>query len=150
MQNIRIIKIPKFKMVSSGIGMFGEENLETFSEQFSNSPGTIYPKDFLYWDETGFCWLYLYDESLSPPDKFEIVDFEGGLYSVATDIEDMKKEIDEFLCKNGFERDKSRYELGNIITSPLARKTLGHEQMDYYFPIKEKKLRITDIHQPIS
>lgn len=68
----------------------------------------------------------------------------GGLYAVATDIDQktdkelMDQEIDKFLSENGFERDASRSELGNIITSPLAKKIIGYEQMDYYFPIKEK------------
>lgn len=41
--------------------------------------------------------------------------------------------------ENGFERDASRSELGNIITSPAAQKVMGYEQMDYYTPIKAKE-----------
>ena len=70
MQNIRVYEMPDCKMVSSGIGMFGEE---------------------------------------------------------------------KFLSENGFERDTSRSELGNIITSPLAQEIMGYEQMDYYTPIKRKE-----------
>ena len=55
-----------------------------------------------------------------------------------TDKELMNAEIDTFLSGNGFARDTSRSELGNIITSPRAKKVMGYEQMDYYFPIKEK------------
>lgn len=67
-----------------------------------------------------------------------------GLYAVATDIdqktdkERMNAEMDKFLSGNGFERDTSRTELGNIITSPLAKKIMGYEQMDCYIPIKAK------------
>lgn len=50
----------------------------------------------------------------------------------------MNTEIDNFLNETGFERDASRPELGNIITSPLAKKIMGYDQMDYYFPIKAK------------
>lgn len=50
----------------------------------------------------------------------------------------MNTEIDKFLSENGFERDTSRLELGNIITSPLAKKIMGYEQMNYYIPIKGK------------
>lgn len=50
----------------------------------------------------------------------------------------MDTEIDKFLSENGFERDTSRSELGNIITSPLAKEIMGYEQMDYYIPIKAK------------
>lgn len=78
------------------------------------------------------------------PAEFERIDFPGGLYAVATDIDQktdtelMKKEVDKFLNENGFIRDDSRPELGNIITSPAAQKVMGYEQMDYYTPIKCK------------
>ncbi len=73
-----------------------------------------------------------------------MIEFQGGLYAVATDIDQktdrelMNAEIDRFLEENGFERDSSRPELGNIITSPLAQKIMGYEQMDYYIPIQAK------------
>ncbi len=76
--------------------------------------------------------------------EFEIIDFQGVLYAVATDIDQktdkelMDTEIDKFLSINGFERDTSRSELGNIITSPYAKEIMGYEQMDYYIPIKAK------------
>lgn len=81
---------------------------------------------------------------MNVPNEFEIVDFQGGLYAVVTDIDQktdrglMDAEIDKFLSENGFERDTSRSELGNIITSPLAKEIMGYEQMDYYIPIKAK------------
>lgn len=46
----------------------------------------------------------------------------------------MNTETDKFLSENGFERDASRPKLGNIITSLLAKKIMGYEQMDDYFP----------------
>ena len=47
------------------------------------------------------------------PGEFDIIDFTGGLYAVATDIdqqtgtEAMGRAVDEFLDANGFERDPS-------------------------------------------
>ena len=70
---------------------------------------------------------------MNVPQQFEIVDFQGGLYAVATDIDQktdkelMDTEIDKFLSENGLERDTSRSELGNIIMSPLAKKIMGYE-----------------------
>ena len=75
-------------------------------------------------------------------EEFDIIDFKGGLYAVATGIDQqtdrglMNAEVDKFLSENGFEREASRPELGNIITSPLAQEIMGYEQMDYYTPIK--------------
>ena len=50
----------------------------------------------------------------------------------------MNAEVDRFLHENSLERDLSRQELGNIITSPLAKEIIGYEQMDYYTPVRRK------------
>ena len=126
------------------MGMFGENKFNMFEEWFSSLKRSLFPKDFLYWTGEGFVWLYMFEEGMSVPSEFEIIDFEGGLYAVATDIDQktdkelMNIEIDKFLSENGFERDISRLELGNIITSPLAKEVMGYDQMDYYFPIQVK------------
>ena len=149
MESVRIIEIPECKMVSSGVGMFGDGTLEKFDEWFSALPNSIYPKDFLYWDSSseeklGFHWLYLYEEGLNVPAEFDIIDFRGGLYAVATgidqqtDMDTMKAEIHAFLLQHGFCWDETRPSLGHVITSPITRETLGYDQMNYWFPIKAK------------
>ncbi len=145
MQSIRIYEMPVCKMVSSGTGMFGEEKFNRFEEWFSSQKRCLFPKDFLYWDGEGFVWLYMYEDGMTVPPEFEITDFQGGLYAVATDIdqktdkESMNAELDKFLDEIGLERDTSRSELGNVITPPLAQQIMGYEQMNYYFPIKARK-----------
>ncbi|MCI8442921.1 MAG: AraC family transcriptional regulator [Provencibacterium sp.] len=145
MQSVRIYEMPDCKMVSSGIGMFGEEKFERFSAWLSSQKPCLFPKDFLFFEGTGFHWLYLYEEGMAVPEEFAIIDFPGGLYAAAADIDQktdrgrMREEIDAFLQENGLERDHSRAELGNIITSPAAQKILGYEQMDYYTPVKAKR-----------
>ncbi len=145
MQSVRIYEMPPCKMVSSGKGMFGEGKFLLFEEWFSSQKRSLFPKDFLYWEEDGFVWLYLYEEGMTVPAELEIIDFQGGLYAVATDIDQktdkdrMNLEVDGFLSENGFERDTLRPELGNVITSPLAQKIMGYEQMDYYIPVKAKQ-----------
>ena len=144
MQSIRIYEMPVCKMVSSGTGMFGAENFNRFEAWFSSQKRGLFPRDFLYWAGDGFVWLYLYEDGMEVPSEFEILNFQGGLYAVATDIDQktdrdfMNAEVDKFLDQNGFERDLSRSELGNIITSPLAQKIMEYEQMDYYTPIKAR------------
>ena len=84
----------------------------------------------------------MFDDGMSILSEFEIIDFQGGLYAVATDIDQktdldsMNAEVDKFLNENGLKRDSSRSQLGNIITSPDVNKIIGYDQMDYYFPIK--------------
>ena len=144
MQSVRIYEMPACKMVSSGTGMFGEEKFNLFDEWLSSQKRGLFPKDFLFWAGDGFVWWYMYEDGMNVPNEFEIIDFQGGLYAVATDIDQktdkefMNAEINKFLGENGFERDTSRSELGNIITSPLVKNITGYEQMDYYFPIKAK------------
>lgn len=144
MQGVRIYEMPDCKMVSSGTGMFGEEKFEKFSEWMSLQKRGLFPHDFLFFDGNGFCWLYLFEEGMTVPGEFDIIDFKGGFYAVATDIDQktdmdaLKKDVDEFINANGFERDTTRFDLGNIITSPLAKEIMGYEQMDYYTPIRAK------------
>lgn len=144
MQYVRIYEMPNCKMVSSGVGMFGEEKFERFGEWLSAQKRSLFPKDFLFFEDGGFHWLYMYEEGLKVPAEFDVIDFKGGLYAVVTGIdqqtdrEQMNMEVDRFLSQNGFERDTSRAELGNIITSPLAQEIMGYEQMDYYTPVKPK------------
>ncbi len=144
MQSVRIYEMPECKMVSSGRGMFEDVKFAAFDEWMSSQKRGLFPKDFLYWDGNGFVWLYMYEDGMNVPGEFEVIDFKGGLYAVATgtdqqtDREKMNAEVDRFLHENGFERDLSRQELGNIITSPLAKEIMGYEQMDYYTPIKGK------------
>lgn len=148
MQGVRIYEMPDCKMVSSGIGMFGEEQFQRFDEWLSAQPRGMFPRDFLFYDKSeekeGFHWVYFYEEGMNLPEGFEVIDFKGGLYAVATDIdqrtdeEAMRAEVDKFLAENGFERDLTRQDMGNIITSPLAQEIMGYDQMDYYTPIKAK------------
>ena len=82
MQKVRIFEIPDCKMVSSGVGTFGDGVLERFDEWFSKLPRGIYPKDFLFWDcscdeKQGFNWICLYEDGMSVPKMFSIIDFKG-------------------------------------------------------------------------
>ena len=144
MECVRIYEIPMCKMASSQCGMFGDGKLERFNEWFSSLPRTMFPRDFLSYDNErgGFIWYYMYSEGSKIPDDFDIIDFPGGLYAVASDIDGqdnsniistIKKFIEEKDC---FEEDTSRVYLGNIPTPPSAGKAMGYNQMDYYVPIK--------------
>lgn len=115
MQGVRIYEIPDCKMISSGIGMFGEEKFDLFSQWLSQQPRGIFPRDYLFYDKAdgkeGFHWLYIYENGMTLPDKAEIIDFKGGLYAVASDIDgrtdkaQLDAEVRNFLAENGFETD---------------------------------------------
>lgn len=144
MENVRIYEIPKCKMVASKCGMFGDPALVEFDDWFSSLPRTMFPQDFLGFDEKqgGFVWYYIYREGLEVPETFDIVDFPGGLYAVACDKdgagnEEVMGAIMKFIEANEhFAPDTSRTQLGNVITPPAAQEAMGYSQMDYYVPIK--------------
>ena len=150
MQPIRIYDMPPCRMVASPVGMFGEIALDAFNAWMEEQPRSLFPRDFLTWDDSdpahpGFRWYYLYEEGMALPDGAEIVNFPGGMYAVATGIDQQtdKKAMDAdvavFLEGNGLMIDPERRELGNIITSPVVQKVLGYEQMDYYYPVRPVK-----------
>ncbi len=149
MESIRIYEIPDCKMISSGIGMFGEEKFDRFSKWFSSLPRTAFPQDYLFWDGEwqvtgGFHWLYVYKDGMDVPEEFDIIDFKGGLYAAVTGIDGQSNTneiitMKAFIESHGFEIDHSRFELGNIITPSSAYAAMGYNQMDYFTPIKVKE-----------
>ena len=146
MQAVRIIEIPSCKVVSSGIGMFGDEGFDKFDAFISSLPSTMYSRDFLFEDGGGLHWVLVYDDRMNIPDGLAVIDFAySGLYAVTTDIDGrtdiaaMDKELHAFLHENGFEQDESRPRTGNVITPKQAEEVLGYSQMDYFMPIKAKR-----------
>ncbi len=146
MENVRIYWLPEGRMVSSQCGMFGDGKLEKFNEWFSGLVRPLYPRDFLWYDEKqgGFVWYYMYSEGMNVPEDFPIVDFKGGLYAVATEIDgedssELMQIIRSFIVEKGFEEDSTRRIMGTVTTPPQASQILGYEQMDYFVPIKTNK-----------
>ena len=91
----------------------------------------------------GFHWLYMYEDGINIPNEFNLIDFKGGLYADVTDIDqqdntEAMKIRDTILESHNLEKDKTRSEMGNIITSPNGKNVLGYSQMDYWTPIKHK------------
>lgn len=146
MEYVRIIEIPDGKMVSSGVGMFGDANFDRFNAWMSAQPPTVFPSDYLFWNgewgkSGGFHWLYRYEAGMEVPEGFQVVDFHGGLYALITGVDgegndDGRAAADAFIRSHGFEYDPGRPELGNVITPPAAYAVLGYHQMDYYLPIR--------------
>lgn len=146
MESIRIYEIPACKMVSSGVGMFGDDNFDRFDAWLASAKGLpnaapqVFPRDYLTGGPGGFEWLYLYEDGMDTA-GFAVVDFPGGLYAVVTGIDGQSNRAEmaalaEFIAAHGLERDPDRAELGNVITSPAAKAALGYEQMDYFVPVR--------------
>lgn len=126
--------------------MFGEPAMHAFEAWMSAQPRTLFPRDFLAFDSTdpahpGFRWYFQHDTSMTLPEGATLVDFPGGMYAVATGIDQqidklaMDAAVAEFLRQRGLQIDTNHQELGNIITSPAVKALLGYAQMDYYYPV---------------
>lgn len=150
MQPIRIYDMPPCRMVASSVGMFGEPALEVFDTWLTKQSRSMFPREFLTFDDSdpvhpGFRWYFMYEDGMVLPEGAQVVDFPGGMYAVATGIDqqtdkaDMDAAVAAFLAQHKLEPDDTRRELGNIITSPAVRVVLGYEQMDYYYPVRSMK-----------
>lgn len=145
MQNVRLYEMPDCKMVSSGVGIFGDEKFLKFDEWFQKQKPGLYPKDFMYWEGSGLVWLYMYEEGMEVPEGLEIIDFKGGFYAVTTDsdVEPDKGardvEVAKFMVEHGLEPDGERPELASVVSSPLVELVLKYNQMDYFTPVKVKQ-----------
>ena len=150
MQAIRIYDMPPCRMVASQPGMFGEPALDEFNAWMETMPRPMFPKDFITWDDSDpahpcFRWYYQYEDGMTLPAGADVVDFPGGMYAVATDIDHrtdkaaMDAAVAEFLAQHGLVLDNTRRELGNIISSPAVSAVLCFEQMDYFYPVRPEK-----------
>ena len=144
MEHIRLIHFPACRMVTSGMGFFGDENFTRFEKLLAAEAGkSPYPQDFLTGNEHGMEWLFLYREGMETF-GMEVIDFPGGLYAVVCGIDAQSNAeemaaVTEFMEKHGLERDDSRPDLGNIVGNAETKAVLGYEQMDYYTPVTKKE-----------
>ena len=156
MEGIRIIEIPKCKMVSSGEvpeDEAGEDFFDgKFTKWFGNLTIDIFPRDFLLRNPQNkkLVWYYALPENCNIDTMdFEIINFWGGLYATAVSIDGNDEDgikvfngIKEWVEKSGcFELDEreNHDHMFNIITSPKAKQAMGYEQLEIYVPIKIKK-----------
>lgn len=155
MEQVRVIKLPKCKMVCSGVqkNFDFSENGELgkfgywWTEKDKNRHDKFFARDFLWYDAAadGLNWGYFVYDGLDT-DGYEVIDFEGGYYAVASYKDGDEKDnmntynylVEWAKNSNGFDFDTSRPGLGQIVSPPddEAKKALGYEQMDCYVPIK--------------
>lgn len=87
MEQIRLLYFPACRMVTSGIGFFGDGIFSKFDKLLSMEKRCIpYPMDFLTGTEKGMEWLYMYREGMYTA-GLDVIDFPGGLYAVVCGID---------------------------------------------------------------
>lgn len=153
--NFRIISLPPFKAVTSGldkVGDFSDDGiLRSFDKFFSSvtpKPSESFmPRDFLYYDEEqqGMVWLWALTEN-GETGGFETMDFDGGLYiTFAYPDRDgqahdrLQKEVLDYVENSDFlELDirPNHYSMGHIITPKAVMEAQGWGQMEVFIPVK--------------
>jgi len=150
--DVMIVKIPKFRAVTSGLvswdevfGAFGqwqEAHGHLFEEIIYDSP------DFLTSDDGKAEWFWKVKDEVTDADvaPYKITDFQGGLYAVAVIIDGddeshgrVNAKIKKWLETTNFAEDYSRLSTGHMIyVDEEIKKGLGYDQMSLYIPIKLK------------
>ncbi|ADL50827.1 hypothetical protein [Clostridium cellulovorans] len=154
MQNVRIIKIPELKMVSSG-AITNIEQLEAFDNWWSSIDVNQYitPRDFMWYNEKKryMEWVFAIPDNCIDFGGYQLVNFPGGLYAVATskdadeDCKTAREEICKWVSESGCfqlateENDNEiRYTMSHVITPKVFKEKLGYHLADNFVPIVVK------------
>ena len=97
MENVRVINFPRMKMVKSGL-ITNMKELDEFDNWWSKIDMSDYitPRDFMYSakEGNGMIWLIAIPRGFTDTDKYEVIDFPGGLYAVGTAKDGDKADMD--------------------------------------------------------
>ena len=158
LQNMRIIEIPKFRAVSSGPrplhALFGGEN--TF-ENWVNAHKHLFvehifePQDFLWHEECNVdqsVWIFPIKSHVTEADvaPYEIMEFPGGLFLVATGDESDPDDLNETVA-NMYQwiKNSDVFEYGDFPKSGMcnmpnpdgaADQALNIAQQQIFLPLK--------------
>lgn len=148
---VRIVQIHPFRAVSSGLDTM-DHVMEVFN-QWQEEHHHLLKKsvygytDFLWFEEKKAHWVWEVEDWVTEADTapYEITEFEGGLYAVATSVDgddDINGKvyggIKRWLETSGFERDERpghRPLLHMVNTTKDIKAALGFHQLDIYVPI---------------
>jgi len=154
MPEVRIVRLPRCKMATSGIPDPSFTKVWDFSGWWSTYDkkrrGVNYAAlDFLFAEDGGLVWWMMVEQDATSEDcgGYEIIDFEGGLFAVHTSIdEDMESQslvyerIKQWIQKTSFDLDEShptRSYMGHMINpTDEIKQALGYHQYEIFVPVK--------------
>ena len=150
--DIMIVRIPKFKAITSGAmpydEIFGKFQLWQEAHNDFFQPIIFDAPDFLSENNGNLEWLWRIKDEITQADTapYEIIEHPGGLYAAAVSIDGddesgskVLQKIEKWIEKTNFVIDESRTTSVHMIyTDDEIRKGLGYNQMNFYAPIKLK------------
>ena len=150
---VRVVEIPRCRMVSSGYFNDLGEVLGSFDIWFSKCDKmrkgiSFSPLDFMFFEADGRgMWLYAVEDWVTEKDTngYEIIEFEGGLYANAVSIDGdddiggrVYMGIKEWIDNSGFELDEreGHRTMCHMIVGEKMNRGLGYKQLDIFVPVK--------------
>jgi hypothetical protein len=151
MKDIRIIRIPQLKVVSSG-AITSIEEMEAFDRWWSGIDVSQYitPRDFMWYNEKDkyMEWVFAVPDNYNNISDYQVVDFPGGLYAVAAskdteeDCNIAKEQIRKWVMESGCfelsteENDTTiRYTMNHVLTPSIFKEKMGYHLSDNFVPI---------------
>lgn len=151
--DIMIVRIPKFRAVTSGLisfeELFGGE-FEPWQEAHNHlfKPVIFDAADFLCEKGGKVEWIWALGDDVTKADvsPYEIIEYPGGLYAVAVSVDgdgesnnQVRNKTERWLERTNFVIDKERGLMGHMIyVDDEIKEGLGYHQMNLYTPIKLK------------
>lgn len=150
--DIMIVRIPKFRAVTSGAMSFEDVfgKFQTWQEAHNDffKPILFDAPDFLCENNGNLEWIWRVRDEITEADTapYKIIEHPGGLYAVAVSIDGddesgnkVLQKIEKWVEKTNFIIDDSRVTSVHMIyADDEIRKGLGYHQMNFYAPIKLK------------
>lgn len=150
--DIIIVRIPKFRAVTSGAmsfdDVFGKFQMWQEAHNDFYQPIIFDAPDFLCGNNGSLEWIWRIKDEITAADvaPYEIIEHPGGLYAVAVSIDGddesgnkVMQKIEKWLEKTNFVIDNSRATSVHMIyVDDEIRKGLGYHQQNFYTPIKLK------------
>lgn len=160
LQNMRVIRIPEFRAVSSGSttfdGLFGPGGYAEWIDRHRHLIRDLIcePSDFLWHEGPKETWgrgmnvmIHAVKDNVSAEDAapYELTTFPGGLFLVATANENDPDDLNETVCcMMNWIADSDVFEYGdfpasgmcNMPGNPDADRLLGIAQQQIFLPLK--------------
>jgi len=160
LQNMRVIEIPAFRAVSSGPDTFANIFGGDGFNQWLGAHGHLL-RDLIYahpdfmWheeddgDRTVWIWAIKDDVTEADTAPYKIIEFEGGMYLVATADEDDPKDLNDTIkgMVKWIEKSKvfgpghrpGHYGMCHMTGCGAVQKALGFAQQEIFLPVKLKE-----------
>lgn len=155
--DIMIVKIPKFRAVTSGVVTFEElfgGDFMPWQESHNHlfKPVIFDSADFLCGKDDKAEWIWAVKDEVTEDDTYpyKIIEFPGGLYAAAVSVDGdgeshnrVRSKTEKWLEGTNFVIDSERELMGHMIyEDDEIKEGLGYHQMNLYAPIKLKQTNI--------